>query len=736
MHNAKKGQAGYEVLVYALYLYAVAGLLVGPIILLVPVLLLVFWLNNRLFEQRLQPVSSTSASSELGAVESSKSFLDGFFCALRASKFSILLLVIVEVILFLLQQAKIEVIDSLSYLTIKFVASTAFLALFPVAQLLQFYSGYAVFSKYKKGVMYGIIAGLIAGSIISASLILTALNASQTQYQQYQLVMLSYQLPIYASPLLHGLVFGGLGAFIARRYPLGSWKNLFRPTILAVILFSFLVIEPYGLFPLLLSYPASYGMPACSLDALSVWKWTGVVNQDEICINNALISSATREKDPLLCAKIPNDQNWNLREQCILNSAAEVAKSDTSNPATKAQKIASYCSMDLDQTGCIQSLVLKFNDIEICSQDALIPSNVGIGEAFHVRPICFASFIWNKPDSFSICNSLKQDSPARFDCISAANFQAQYCNASNITNECQVEICNKDPVKINMYHFKNCLQSIPSKAVDKAILGVVGPNTAKANMTRCDYILDSLRRDQCFVELAKETDDYGFCYEIDENATTNSCLFYNFGIATDHKLPECEGQASQAKDDCYKQAAIRLSDVSYCSFRIAAAQSRIGCYKAFNINFEALPYSNCKVKNAEQSWQTCYIWKAKDSNDISFCENIANAALKEFCYSRFEANGTSYGSLTCTDIANSTCYNELAIRTGNISICGLLEYPATYYCYAGYVFSRDNVDECSKGNTPAIRDECYHTIAQFKSNRSLCNKIANSTLRTQCGYDV
>lgn len=133
----------------------------------------------------------------------------------------------------------------------------------------------------------------------------------------------------------------------------------------------------------------------------------------------------------------------------------------------------------------------------------------------------------------------------------------------------------------------------------------------------------------------------------------------------------------------------------------------------------------------------CYWLNGLANKDPSVCNQISDNDGKNYCLASILIE-PSY----CKSIKDSnsqlTCYAEMGREAKEISVCyEIPESESKNICLAK---TGDDISLCENIKYP---NDCYETIAKYKQDSSICNRIPVSylrdnayTLRDFCYYDV
>ncbi len=143
-----------------------------------------------------------------------------------------------------------------------------------------------------------------------------------------------------------------------------------------------------------------------------------------------------------------------------------------------------------------------------------------------------------------------------------------------------------------------------------------------------------------------------------------------------------------------------------------------------------------EIKENNFDHEYCLKMLAVQNNDPSLCEKTGT--FKNVCYVDVNANNPNPSLEDCKTITTSSdnwkCYAKVAVNTGNISICEMIDWPmGNIACRSSFAVSTENISICAGIDFLESQAQCYAHIGVKKNDSSLCNNIQNTTYRDLCG---
>lgn len=126
----------------------------------------------------------------------------------------------------------------------------------------------------------------------------------------------------------------------------------------------------------------------------------------------------------------------------------------------------------------------------------------------------------------------------------------------------------------------------------------------------------------------------------------------------------------------------------------------------------------------------CLLKQAADCRNPGFCGAIVDRETEYRCLLRFG----EYDSILCAGIANasvrSECYVNGAELTGDVGLCGKLEYKSSEdMCLSSLARKTANRTLCAPIRHQDMREFCF---AVADGDGTICGNLVNSDLRVLC----
>jgi len=210
----------------------------------------------------------------------------------------------------------------------------------------------------------------------------------------------------------------------------------------------------------------------------------------------------------------------------------------------------------------------------------------------------------------------------------------------------------------------------------------------------CNFINVDYKREHCIRDIAKEKQKPSLCDKINDRSIRNECY---------SSLGSCaEVDYAPTKSRCYSTVAMLNEDVSICEM-------------------------------AGSNRDTCLIDIARETRDMSICNNKVGIALKEKCISEVIRVRQAFGApesdvedcrMLHNASARNNCLFAVAEGTDNIVLCQ-------------EVTNDKNVMHSEDLNR---KDYCYYYFAIYsdkhKGDRYICNKIESKHWKSRCLKEV
>ncbi len=193
------------------------------------------------------------------------------------------------------------------------------------------------------------------------------------------------------------------------------------------------------------------------------------------------------------------------------------------------------------------------------------------------------------------------------------------------------------------------LASEPEEAACRSI-------ASKGN--RCSGLRTS-DREYCYLLLAKYTNDYGYCDEIESDYFNASCYYAAAIYYKDYTY--CEKDTLDYIWDCYRNYSLETGDLSAC--------------------YEIDSY-------AEGNFNSCLNNYASKYEDPSVCNGLTTIYMRTNCYAGIILSSQNLTLEKCSGVANpdwkDKCYSYYVKSGGDPSACGYIENSAEKTRCEGY----------------------------------------------------
>lgn len=96
--------------------------------------------------------------------------------------------------------------------------------------------------------------------------------------------------------------------------------------------------------------------------------------------------------------------------------------------------------------------------------------------------------------------------------------------------------------------------------------------------------------------------------------------------------------------------------------------------------------------------------------------------------STLDSTGVIDTKVACTslgsEVQKNRCYEELAIKDSDVTICSEIMTPSTFdHCVIGVAGPTKNIDLCTQVKSDSTRNICYGSVAYHTLDLSLCDRI-------------
>ena len=329
---------------------------------------------------------------------------------------------------------------------------------------------------------------------------------------------------------------------------------------------------------------------------------------------------AILKNDPSICEKGPSPS------LCYWNFAL-------------VRKNVSFCFLlsDRDRDSCLLKLAEIEKNFSFCG--LIIDSTFSTG--------CYdALFEIIKPNKPDMCKAIA---------LYYEHFRCENDIVSKYTDD--IEECKKISVPLNKYR---CLARVTN------------------NVSICDEMYEALKdnifintlreKDECYSEVyskvAMETKDLTLCEKIDDTFRKEKC-FRDIAVETKN-ISICEKIESDYKFTCYSIIAKVTGDANICE-DVPLRPNVIHCYEMVAVSTENATL--CEKLTDRKDKERCFRKIAELTNDTTLCQKLDDLGVR------------------------ASCVTEIASKTGDASGCEIL--PQGYfkdYCYLVAAYKTMNVE--------------------------------------------
>jgi len=242
---------------------------------------------------------------------------------------------------------------------------------------------------------------------------------------------------------------------------------------------------------------------------------------------------------------------------------------------------------------------------------------------------------------------------------------------------------------------------------DRISVGTLSTIAEPANpKTPCDSISDSLERDNCIYNMAKEN--------MYRTKNISLCALFNNTLK---------------QRDCIRSFAVALEDPSLCYLSNDSSEWTNCVYAVVDYSF----YKDFCVSIDDLSQRyDCMIIRASRFDNASICLSITDSTKRDLCFDPIarKHRNTSLCSLASDSLVRDSCIYYIALGLYNSSQCALISNLSMR-------------DECLfytgpiSGHAPANGSDCSIQNALNKEDPAECNCLANDHyLRDRCLYTL
>lgn len=274
------------------------------------------------------------------------------------------------------------------------------------------------------------------------------------------------------------------------------------------------------------------------------------------------------------------------------------------------------------------------------------------------------------------------------------------------------------------YQRENCMRGVLSESIYSDIY-------ESRDLNQCEEIEDTGWREFCkesvrFVQI----ENYRKCYPIG-STWRNKDVYEQCIDETKHQILIDSCPEGSSIRDCAEREAIKKKDVRYC-FLVWTHDSyeHASCVEKYAIHFQDI--KSCDFIGRFDDPNNCRMRVIAASGYVGLCGEVVDDDQQKVCYEIMESGDEKL--LQCIEDnstrsgAVNTCYNRLAIETGDSAYCRSAN--EIEYCFSNVVgkFGYENVDcEVLRG----LEYEEYHSLCLLRqtpyvSDADHCGNINGS----------
>ncbi|MBU0532045.1 hypothetical protein KKB44_00980 [Candidatus Micrarchaeota archaeon] len=258
------------------------------------------------------------------------------------------------------------------------------------------------------------------------------------------------------------------------------------------------------------------------------------------------------------------------------------------------------------------------------------------------------------------------------------------------------------------------------------------PEEFLVNQTNVTEICD----DNCYYELAIETQTFSLCQNITDNMTQQDC----YEALSNFSLDACIGLENQSKKEtCIILFAKSESNLSLCDYLEEKENCQFEvdpCLAEDDVNLCRALTSSEPSECKEDS--LCLLNYSITKSNSTTCDLIQNSVISTACTSILTRNDKCYtlGRQTEQDY----CYQLYAIYTDNYVQCTQITYNTQYAleCYSYFAGKYNDLSICdADGFELNNKWDCYTAFSLTSGNISGCEAIHElaTTSRFNCAFE-
>ncbi len=256
---------------------------------------------------------------------------------------------------------------------------------------------------------------------------------------------------------------------------------------------------------------------------------------------------------------------------------------------------------------------------------------------------------------------------------------------------------------------------------------------------RCEKILLSEFKDDCYYTLAQDAGNSSFCDRIAKQFTHDVCIS-DVAAQQSGGAIDCDRLSSPSlKDQCIRSMASTTKNASYCA-GLTGSLERDMCYDSIARGSED-PQA-CAGISTDYMEMSCnndiYASLAAETRNPSLCnklvynESLARMGLIDNCI--FNVAKQNNDTSLCSGIHSSVLLQQCVTGTVDFTLCdSISDTDQRSSCIFSLAISTDDPNSCDRIPTPYLKDNCYYQMAAKTGDSSICSRISGENLRSVCG---
>ncbi|MFA6214827.1 MAG: hypothetical protein WC717_06160 [Candidatus Micrarchaeia archaeon] len=248
-----------------------------------------------------------------------------------------------------------------------------------------------------------------------------------------------------------------------------------------------------------------------------------------------------------------------------------------------------------------------------------------------------------------------------------------------------------------------------------------------------------VQNDDCFLSLASEKSDSGYCRSIYSIDKLDACL----AVFANSSLDICKQvTGAEMRFSCLTANAVREKSEAICNM-IDNTEASAACLR------QVLP--PCMLVSGESERSLCI---ALDKGDFSYCqddacleayalntsEGLACGAISQqneryYCLALVAKSASACLDAPLTPVQDS-CIERAARALGDMSSCSLAGAGSPYRnsCYLYFAVAQGDASVCQRSSSETDRDSCYWNYSVSTATVDACPRIIESTNRVDCYF--